>query len=97
MGKRFYRNPDGKMIGGVCSGIATYFKISVVIVRVLFVIALIVWTSGLWVYLAICLIAPLAKTPREKCELRGMPATPENMSRFSSAHSGRPHGKGSHE
>jgi phage shock protein PspC (stress-responsive transcriptional regulator) len=36
--KRLYRNPDGKMIAGVCSGIASYFNINVWIPRVLFLI-----------------------------------------------------------
>jgi len=36
--KRMYRNPDSKIIAGVCSGIASYFNINVWIPRVLFLI-----------------------------------------------------------
>ncbi len=36
--KRLYRNPDDKMIAGVCSGIASYFNISVWIPRIVFLI-----------------------------------------------------------
>ena len=36
--KRLYRNPDEKIIAGVCSGIASYFNISVWIPRILFLI-----------------------------------------------------------
>ena len=36
--KRMYRNPDNKIIAGVCSGIASYFNINVWIPRVLFLI-----------------------------------------------------------
>ncbi|MEO6328053.1 MAG: PspC domain-containing protein [Ginsengibacter sp.] len=36
--KRLYRNPDDKMIAGVCSGIASYFNINVWIPRILFLI-----------------------------------------------------------
>ena len=36
--KRFYRNLDDKMLGGVCSGIAAYFGWSVVALRFLFVL-----------------------------------------------------------
>ena len=36
--KRLYRNPDGKIIGGVCSGIGSYFKINPWIPRILFLI-----------------------------------------------------------
>lgn len=35
--KRLYRDPTNKMIGGVCSGLAAYFKIDVVLIRLLFI------------------------------------------------------------
>jgi phage shock protein PspC (stress-responsive transcriptional regulator) len=35
--RRLYRNPDEKVIGGVCSGIAAYFNIGVWIPRLIFV------------------------------------------------------------
>jgi phage shock protein PspC (stress-responsive transcriptional regulator) len=37
-GKKLYRDENNKIIGGVCSGIAAYFDIDPVIVRILFVI-----------------------------------------------------------
>ena len=36
--KRMYRNPDNKIIAGVCSGIASYFNINVWIPRVVFLL-----------------------------------------------------------
>ena len=36
--KRLYRNPDEKIIAGVCSGIASYFNINVWIPRFIFLI-----------------------------------------------------------
>ena len=39
--KRLYRNPDNKVLGGVASGLAAYFNISVTIPRLLFVFPLI--------------------------------------------------------
>ena len=38
--KKFYRNIDDKMFGGVCSGIAAYFGWNVVIVRIVFIVIL---------------------------------------------------------
>lgn len=38
--KRLYRDPTSKILGGVCSGLAAYFKCDVVIVRIIFI--------GLW-------------------------------------------------
>ncbi|MBS1737162.1 MAG: PspC domain-containing protein [Bacteroidetes bacterium] len=37
-GKRLYRDENNKIIGGVCSGIAAYFDIDPIIVRILFVV-----------------------------------------------------------
>ena len=36
--KRLFRNENDKVIGGVCSGLANYFGIDVVVVRIIFVI-----------------------------------------------------------
>jgi len=35
-GKRLFRNPEGRMIGGVCSGLGAYFNKSVVVIRLIF-------------------------------------------------------------
>jgi len=39
--KRLFRNPEGKIIGGVCSGIAAYFNIGVWIPRLIFSLPLV--------------------------------------------------------
>ena len=36
--KRLYRNPDGKIIGGVCSGIGSYFDVNPWLPRIIFLI-----------------------------------------------------------
>lgn len=38
--KRLYRNPDNKVLGGVCSGLASYFNTDAVIVRIIFILPL---------------------------------------------------------
>ena len=38
--KRIYRDPDDRMIGGVCSGLAAYTNIDPVIMRLVFVVLL---------------------------------------------------------
>ena len=43
--KRLYRDPTSKILGGVCSGLAAYFKCDVVIVRILFI--------GLWMLFSV--------------------------------------------
>ncbi|MBP5744234.1 MAG: PspC domain-containing protein [Oscillospiraceae bacterium] len=35
--KRLFRDPTNKMLGGVCSGLAAYFKCDVVLIRIIFI------------------------------------------------------------
>ena len=80
--KKLFRDPDDKKIAGVCSGLAIFFNLDVVLIRTIFLITFIFGSTGLWVYLVIWIAVPLAKTAREKCQLRGIPPTPENLARF---------------
>jgi phage shock protein PspC (stress-responsive transcriptional regulator) len=80
--KKFFRNPDNKTFGGVCSGIAAYLNIDILLVRIVFIVAFFMGSAGFWIYLIILIAAPEARTAVEKCELRGIPATAENIKRF---------------
>lgn len=81
--RKLYRDPDSKAIGGVCGGFAAYFDIDVMILRVIFLIALFCGSLGFWIYVIFWVVAPLATTAAQKCEMRGLPVTAENMRRFS--------------
>ena len=81
--RKFYRDPDKRSIAGVCSGLAEYTDTDLTIIRIIAVILLLCFSCGFWIYLVFWLVAPLAKTPTEKCELRGLEPTYENLSQFS--------------
>lgn len=81
--RKLYRNTEDKKIAGVCSGLAIYLGIDVTVLRIIFFCALLFGCAGFWVYLIIWIIAPEARTPREKCELRGIPVTEENIKELS--------------
>jgi phage shock protein PspC (stress-responsive transcriptional regulator) len=55
--KRLYRIEEGKMICGVCGGLAEYFNIDVTIVRLLALAAFLCSGIGLLLYIgaAICM------------------------------------------
>ena len=80
--KKLFRDPDDKKIAGVCSGLALFLGVDVTIIRVIFLVALICGSAGFWIYLVIWIATPQAMTAAEKCELRGIPATAENIRRF---------------
>lgn len=81
--KRFYRDPDHAVIGGVCAGVAAYFKLDILLVRILFACAIPVGGLGFWVYLVLWVAAPQAKTIVEKLEMRGEPVNAENIRNYS--------------
>ncbi len=81
--KKLFRNPDDKVLGGVCSGIAAYFDTDVVLIRVLFVALLICASAGFWAYLIFWIVTPLAKTAADRCAMRGLAPTMENLSKYS--------------
>jgi phage shock protein PspC (stress-responsive transcriptional regulator) len=83
--KKFFRDPDTKQIGGVCSGLAAYLDIDVTLIRIVFLVALICGSIGFWLYVIFWIIAPMAQTASDKCEMRGLPITAENLRRYSSA------------
>ena len=74
-----YRNPDQKMLGGVCSGLAAYFDTDTTLCRILFLVALFCGTLGFWIYMILWIAVPPARTATEKLEMRGIPVTAENL------------------
>jgi phage shock protein PspC (stress-responsive transcriptional regulator) len=77
--KRMYRDPDNRIIGGVGSGIAAYWRIDPVIVRVLFLAFTLAGGLGLFVYLVLWIVLPEAKTTAQKIEMKGEPVNINNI------------------
>ena len=86
---KLYRDTDDVRIAGVCSGLALYFGVDIALVRILMLIALIVGSAGFWVYVILWIAVPKAVTPAQKCELRGLPPTASNLSKFSTYNNGK--------
>ena len=56
--KKLYRSRK-RVIGGVCRGLADYFGIDVVIVRLIALFALFCFSAGFWVYVILWIVLPL--------------------------------------
>ena len=56
--KKLYRNPENKMLAGVCSGIAEYFNIDSTLVRLGWVVFCALGGSGLLAYIIAALVMP---------------------------------------
>lgn len=77
--KKMFRDPEGKVVAGVSSGLANYFGVDVVIIRVLFVISLFVGGFGLLTYICFWIILPEAKSVSDKVQMKGDPVTLSNI------------------
>lgn len=81
--KRIFRNPDDKIIAGVCSGLGAYFNLNPWVFRILFLIPLFSlvskWNFGMFtfgpgfiiIYIILSLVIPEAKSTSEKLEMKG--------------------------
>lgn len=79
--KRLYRDPDDKVLGGVCSGIGQYFGIDPVWLRIALALLLIFAGTGFLLYLILWIAIPEAKTTAEKLAMKGEPVDINNISR----------------
>ena len=74
--KQLMRDTDGAVIGGVCAGIAAYFNINPLWVRLLAIISpFVTFGTTVLVYLAMWVSMPPAKTASDKLRMRGKPVT----------------------
>ena len=76
---RMYRDPDHRIIGGVCSGMGAYWDIDPLIVRIIFVALALGGGLGVLVYLILYIVIPEAKTTAQKIEMKGNPVNIHNI------------------
>jgi len=78
--KKLYRDMDDAWIGGVASGIATYFDINPLWVRAIFILSTIFWGASILVYIILWILVPEAKSASQKLEMRGVPVSIHTIS-----------------
>jgi phage shock protein PspC (stress-responsive transcriptional regulator) len=80
--KRMYRDPDDRMIGGVCSGLAAYWNLDPTLVRVIFALLAFFGMAGIFIYLILWIVLPEAITVAQKLEMRGEDVTLSSITDF---------------
>lgn len=81
--RKFYRDSENKVLGGVAAGLAAYLGFDVTIVRLVFVLLAITILGWLIpIYLLVWLIAPEAKTTAQKLEMQGIEPSIENIKEY---------------
>ena len=56
--KRLIRPKNNKVIAGVCAGIANYFNVDPVLVRIIWLVLLLFFGIGLFAYLLLWVVMP---------------------------------------
>ncbi len=77
--KKFYRDKDNKVLGGVCSGLAAYFGVDITVIRLLFVVGVFLFGTGFLAYIILWIVAPKAQTLTQKMQMKGEPVTLSNI------------------
>ena len=58
MSRRLYRSKTDRMIWGVCGGLAKYFDVDPVIIRLIFIISLFLSGAGIIAYIILAIVVP---------------------------------------
>ena len=69
--KKLMRNPDDKIIGGVCSGLAAYFGMDPKWMRIIFLCFFLFGGSGIMFYLILWVVMPVAVSRADKMAMKG--------------------------
>lgn len=78
--RRFYRDPENAILGGIAGGLAAYFSWDVTLVRIILVL-LVIFGAGfiIPVYIVVWLVAPEAITASQRLEMQGEDVTVESI------------------
>lgn len=78
--RRLYRDPDHRVLGGVCGGLGAYFGMDPVVLRIIFAILFFVtFPAGPIAYIILWIAVPKAINTAQRLEMRGQEATVKNI------------------
>ena len=81
-GRRVFRDPEDKVLGGVCSGLSAYFGINDPIwFRIIFILLVFAGGSGVIFYLIMWIIVPKAMTTADRLAMRGESINVNNIAK----------------
>jgi phage shock protein PspC (stress-responsive transcriptional regulator) len=79
--KKLFRDTSNAYLGGVASGIAAYFDIDPLWIRLAFLVSLFFGGAGVFIYIVLWIIIPEAKSTSQKLEMHGHPVDLEGIKR----------------
>ena len=79
--KKLFRDTEDKFLGGVCSGLAHYLGIDIIWMRIIWLILLFFFGTGVLIYILLWILVPAAETTAEKLQMKGEPVNISNIER----------------
>jgi phage shock protein PspC (stress-responsive transcriptional regulator) len=76
---RMYRDPDRRILGGVCAGMGAYWNLEPWVVRLIFLVLAFAGGLGVLTYLILWVVIPEAKSTAQKIEMKGEPVNIHNI------------------
>lgn len=73
--RKFYRDPEQGVLGGVCRGVAVYFGINEMFVRLFFIGILFLYGTGVMAYIILWWVIPKAESLTDRLQMEGEPVT----------------------
>ncbi len=87
--RKLYRNTDSAVLGGVLSGVASFFRINPLWTRLIFIVLLLMSAGTvLLVYIILWIALPPARTAAEKLQMAGRPVTLSSIRELNEDQSG---------
>ena len=81
-GRKLYRDPDDRVLGGVCSGLGAFFDIDPIIIRLIFVLLVFLGAgSSIIIYLILWIVVPRAMNTAQRLEMKGEEVNINNISK----------------
>jgi phage shock protein PspC (stress-responsive transcriptional regulator) len=77
--RRLFRDTQNSSIGGVCAGLAHYFTIDIVIVRIIFAVLFFIGGFTIPLYILLWIILPEAKTSIDRLQMHGKAVTIDSV------------------
>ena len=77
--KKIYRDGEKRILGGICSGLAHYFNIDPVWMRIIFILLFFLYGLSFVIYLILWVIIPKAVTVADVLEMKGEPVNISNI------------------
>ena len=82
IGKKLFRDGEDKFLGGVAAGIAHYFNVDTIWIRLVFLVTTLAGLgSGILAYIILWILLPEAKTTAEKLQMEGEAVNIDNIER----------------